>query len=60
MGVLHLWKLLDLAKKKVNNLSGLANRRFAIDTSIWLASFLHAMQDNQGFFVENAHLKGVQ
>ena len=46
-------------KKRVKNISGLAHRRFAIDSSIWLASFLHAMQNNQGMMMENAHLQGI-
>ena len=59
MGVIHLWKVVDTIKRKVRNLSGLRHRRFAIDTSIWLASFLHAMVDSEGVMIENAHLKGL-
>ena len=59
MGILHLWKVLEYAKRSVKDVSGLANMKLAIDTSIWLVSFMHSIQDSQGRVIENAHLKGL-
>lgn len=38
MGIKGLWKLLDFIRKPVN-LRGLAGRRLAVDSSIWLVAF---------------------
>jgi len=58
MGVEHLWELISPAGRKVP-LDSLNDKRIAVDTSIWLTSFLQAMRDGDGNIVRNAHLLGM-
>ena len=58
MGVTGLWELVNRAGKKCE-LSGLANRRVAVDTSIWLTQFVRGMRAEDGGPLENAHLRGL-
>jgi DNA excision repair protein ERCC-5 len=58
MGVKGLWKLLRPVGRTVN-LDTLANKRLAIDASIWLTQFVKAMRDAEGGLSKNAHLLGM-
>ena len=57
MGVSSLWKLLE-GEGKPLALEALANKRLAIDASIWLHQFLKAMRDKDGNTLYNAHIMG--
>ncbi|KAJ1725130.1 DNA repair protein rad2 [Coemansia erecta] len=57
MGVKGLWTLLEPAARPVR-LESLANKRLAIDASIWLYQLLKAMKDDEGDPLEDAHILG--
>eukprot|EP00899_Mesostigma_viride_P002223 jgi/Mesvir1/12000/Mv00305-RA.1 len=57
MGVQGLWQLLAPVGRRVS-VDALANKRVAVDASIWLVQFLKAMRDERGEMVRNAHLLG--
>ncbi|KAA6387285.1 MAG: putative DNA repair protein UVH3 [Streblomastix strix] len=58
MGIKGLWKLLDFIRKPVN-LRGLAGRRLAVDSSIWLVAFQRGFRDANGIASEHAYLIGL-
>ena len=57
MGVKGLWSLIEGTSTPVH-LETLANKRLAIDASIWLHQFIRAMRDKQGNTLHNAHIVG--
>lgn len=57
MGVKGLWELLHPVARPIK-LEALANKRLAIDASIWLHQFMRGMRDNDGAMVSNAHIIG--
>ncbi|KAJ3178570.1 DNA repair protein rad2 [Gaertneriomyces sp. JEL0708] len=57
MGVKGLWGLLEPAAKP-RRLETLANKRLAVDASIWIHQFLKAMRDKEGNALKGAHLIG--
>ncbi|XP_010412421.1 PREDICTED: DNA repair protein UVH3-like [Camelina sativa] len=57
MGVQGLWELLAPVGRRVS-VETLANKRLAIDASIWMVHFIKAMRDEKGDMVQNAHLIG--
>ncbi|XP_010502808.1 PREDICTED: DNA repair protein UVH3 isoform X2 [Camelina sativa] len=57
MGVQGLWELLAPVGRRVS-VETLANKRLAIDASIWMVQFIKAMRDEKGDMVQNAHLIG--
>ncbi|KAI8998040.1 hypothetical protein BC832DRAFT_250499 [Gaertneriomyces semiglobifer] len=57
MGVKGLWGLLEPAAKP-RRLETLANKRLAVDASIWIHQFLKAMRDKEGNVLKGAHLIG--
>ncbi|CAH8267010.1 unnamed protein product [Arabidopsis lyrata] len=57
MGVQGLWELLAPVGRRVS-VETLANKRLAIDASIWMVQFIKAMRDENGDMVQNAHLIG--
>ncbi|KAL1193371.1 DNA repair protein UVH3 [Cardamine amara subsp. amara] len=57
MGVQGLWELLAPVGRRVS-VETLANKRLAIDASIWMVQFIKAMRDEKGDMVHNAHLIG--
>eukprot|EP00741_Cyanophora_paradoxa_P010851 tig00020544_g10490.t1 len=58
MGVHGLWELLSPAARRIP-IETLAQRRLAVDASIWLTQFVKAMRDQQGTMIRNAHLLGL-
>jgi DNA excision repair protein ERCC-5 len=57
MGVQGLWTLLEPVGRRVN-IEAIANKRLAVDASIWLFQFMKAMRDENGDMVHNGHLLG--
>eukprot|EP00252_Welwitschia_mirabilis_P021245 TRINITY_DN5382_c0_g1_i1.p1 TRINITY_DN5382_c0_g1~~TRINITY_DN5382_c0_g1_i1.p1 ORF type:complete len:1520 (-),score=430.47 TRINITY_DN5382_c0_g1_i1:9-4568(-) len=57
MGVQGLWELLAPVGRRVS-VETLANKKLAIDASIWLVQFMKAMRDENGEMIRNAHLIG--
>ena len=47
MGVKELWKFLKPVGRSVD-LQTMANRRYAVDASIWITQFVKAMRDAEG------------
>jgi hypothetical protein len=47
MGVQGLWELLQPVGRTVD-LQTMANRRYAVDASIWITQFVKAMRDEDG------------
>eukprot|EP01047_Picozoa_sp_COSAG01_P090248 COSAG01_NODE_22142_length_869_cov_32.519481_1_plen_101_part_10 len=47
MGVSGLWELLQPVGRTVD-LATMANRRYAVDASIWITQFIKAMRDEDG------------
>ena len=47
MGVQGLWELLQPVGRTVD-LQTMANRRYAVDASIWITQFFKAMRDEEG------------
>ena len=47
MGVQGLWELLQPVGRTVD-LQTMANRRYAVDASIWITQFVKAMRDEEG------------
>lgn len=47
MGVQGLWELLQPVGRTVD-LQTMANRRYAVDASIWITQFMKAMRDDEG------------
>lgn len=58
MGVTSLWELLNRAGKKCE-LSELAGKRLAIDSSVWLVQFVKGMRAEDGGPLEGAHVRGL-
>ncbi|KAG0235377.1 DNA repair protein rad2 [Actinomortierella wolfii] len=57
MGVKGLWRLLHPVARPIK-LETLANRKLAVDASIWLHQFLRGMRDPDGNALANAHILG--
>eukprot|EP00201_Polytomella_parva_P019322 CAMPEP_0175047742 /NCGR_PEP_ID=MMETSP0052_2-20121109/5774_1 /TAXON_ID=51329 ORGANISM="Polytomella parva, Strain SAG 63-3" /NCGR_SAMPLE_ID=MMETSP0052_2 /ASSEMBLY_ACC=CAM_ASM_000194 /LENGTH=438 /DNA_ID=CAMNT_0016311671 /DNA_START=246 /DNA_END=1559 /DNA_ORIENTATION=+ len=57
MGVKGLWNVLEPVGRRVN-IETIANKRLAIDASIWVFQFMRAMRDERGEMIPNAHLLG--
>ena len=57
MGVQGLWELLQPVGRTVD-LQTMANRRYAVDASIWITQFVKAMRDEEGNMIKNAHILG--
>ncbi|MBW0464154.1 hypothetical protein O181_003869 [Austropuccinia psidii MF-1] len=57
MGVQGLWNLITPISRQIN-LESLKNKKFAIDSSIWLYQFQSAMRDKEGRSLENSHIIG--
>lgn len=57
MGVQDLWSLLEPVGRRIN-IEAVANKKLAIDASIWLFQFMKAMRDDRGDVMKNAHLLG--
>ncbi|KAF9419292.1 DNA repair protein rad2 [Podila epigama] len=57
MGVKGLWELLHPVARPIK-LETLANKRLAVDASIWLHQFMRGMRDKDGAMVGNAHIIG--
>ena len=58
MGVNQLWTLLRTIARKVS-IETLEGKTLAIDASIFLLQFIHAMRDEEGHMVKNAHITGT-
>ena len=58
MGVNSLWKLLRSVARKVS-IETLEGKTLAIDASIFLIQFVHAMRDDEGKMMKNAHISGT-
>ncbi|KAJ6256772.1 DNA repair protein rad13 [Drechslerella dactyloides] len=57
MGVTGLWTVVQPCARPVK-LETLAQRRLAIDASIWIYQFLKAVRDKEGNALRNAHVVG--
>ena len=57
MGVHGLWELLQPVGRTVD-LQTMANRRYAVDASIWITQFVKAMRDEEGNMMKHAHIVG--
>lgn len=57
MGVTGLWSLLSPCARPVS-LPSLAQKRLAIDASIWIYQFLKAVRDKEGNALRNSHIVG--
>ena len=58
MGVSKLWDLLAPCGRRTS-VEALAERRLAVDASIWLIQFVKAMRTDSGEMVHNAPLLGL-
>ena len=52
-----LWELLQPVGRTVD-LQTMANRRYAVDASIWITQFVKAMRDEEGNMMKHAHILG--
>ena len=57
MGVHGLWDIVAPIGRTVD-VKTLANRRYAVDASIWMVQFVKAMRDAEGVGLPHAHLLG--
>jgi DNA excision repair protein ERCC-5 len=57
MGVNGLWQLISHTGQPIK-LESLANKKLAVDASIWLYQFIKAMRDPSGKLIYGAHLIG--
>ncbi|EEB06959.1 DNA repair nuclease Rad13 [Schizosaccharomyces japonicus yFS275] len=57
MGVTGLWSILEPVNRPVK-LETLANKRLAIDASIWIYQFLKAVRDKEGEQMKHSHIVG--
>ena len=58
MGVHSLWTLLAPCGRRTS-VDALAQKRLAVDASIWLIQFIKAMRDERGEMLANAPLLGL-
>lgn len=57
MGVRGLWEVVAPVARPIT-LESLANKRLAVDASIWIYQFLKAVRDANGNVLKNAHVIG--
>ena len=57
MGVHGLWSLIKGVSRPIQ-LEALEGKILAVDASIWLHHFLHAMRTKDGELIQGAHLRG--